>query len=55
MTKIYSIVWKSKLTGRYTGEVYQEGQEDLMRALAEEYKRLSVDGKVHIFSGEVGE
>lgn len=55
MTKIYSIVWKSKLTGKFTGEVYQEGDEDLMRALAEEYRRLSADGKVLIFSAKVGE
>ena len=53
MTKIYSLIWKSKITGRFTGEVYQEGDEELMKVLAEEYKILAVDGKVHIFGGEV--
>lgn len=53
MTKIYSMVWKSRITGRFTGEVYQEGDEDLMKTLAEEYRKLSADGKVLIFSGKV--
>lgn len=55
MTKIYSMVWKSRITGRFTGEVYQEGDEDLMKTLAEEYKKLAEDGRVLIFSGKVGE
>lgn len=55
MTNIYSMVWKSKLTGRFTGEVYQEGDEELIKTLAEEYKKISADGRVFIFSGKVGE